>query len=241
LEVKGLTKLYKNGRGIKDITFEVSRGEIYGFLGPNGAGKTTVMKTITGLCLSDAGEVRILGFDTTGQFERAMDKVGCIIESPNFFLYLNAWRNLQYIARYYSELNRTRIAEVLELVGLEEYQREPVSQYSTGMKQRLGLAAALLSNPELLILDEPTNGLDIEGMADIRNLIIRLARESQTTFFISSHLAHEMELMCKRVGMINNGRMIAEGSVEELLMTHSSLEDFFIQKAQEDRRRTADE
>lgn len=240
LEVKGLTKLYKNGRGIKDITFGISRGEIYGFLGPNGAGKTTVMKTITGLCLADAGEVKILGFDTTGQFEQAMTGVGCIIESPNFFQYLDARRNLQYIARYFSAVNETRVDEVLDLVGLEKYQREPVSQYSTGMRQRLGLAAALLSNPKLMILDEPTNGLDIEGMADIRKLIIRLARENQTSFFVSSHLAHEMELMCHRVGMINNGRMIAEGSVAELLKAHSSLEDFFIQQAQEDRRKTAD-
>lgn len=240
LEVKGLTKLYKNGRGIKDINFAVSRGEIYGFLGPNGAGKTTVMKTITGLCPADAGEVRILGFNAAEQFEQAMYGVGAIIESPSFFLYLNARRNLHYIARFYANLPGARIDEVLEMVGLERYQREAVSQYSTGMKQRLGLAAALLANPGLLILDEPTNGLDIEGMADIRNIIIELAREQGTTFFVSSHLAHEMELMCDRVGMINNGRMIAEGAVAELLKTHASLEDFFIQQAQEDRRRSAD-
>ncbi len=209
------------------------------FSGPNGAGKSTVMKVITGLCRADAGEVRLLGFDQVRQYEQAMGRVGCIIETPSFYTYLNAWRNLQMVARFYKNATHNKIEEILSMVGLDEFKFMPVSQYSTGMKQRLALATALVGEPELLILDEPTNGLDIEGMADIRNLIIRLAHEHNTTFFVSNHLAHEMELMCNRVGMISQGRMIAEGSVEELLQSHASLEDFFIQQAREERMKSA--
>jgi ABC-2 type transport system ATP-binding protein len=241
LEVKNLTKIYKNGRGIKDISFTINRGDIYGFLGPNGAGKTTVMKTISGLCQADRGEVNIFGFNAGGQFEQAMQKVGCLIESPAAYPYLSAYRNLQLAACFYDNIGNDRIDEILALVGLNDYKHEKIAQYSTGMKQRLGIASAMLPNPQLLILDEPTNGLDIEGMADIRNLILSLARDQGVTFFVSSHLAHEMELTCNRVGMINNGRLIVDGNVAELLRDHGSLEDFFIKAAQEDRRKQTDE
>ncbi|HWP96667.1 MAG TPA: ABC transporter ATP-binding protein [Syntrophomonadaceae bacterium] len=241
LEVKGLTKVYKNGRGIHDISFEIERGEIYGFLGPNGAGKTTVMKNITGLVRADRGVVRILGFDQEKEFEKAMRHVGCIIENPAFYLYLSAVRNLEMIAAFYDDIDRTKIKEILDMVGLKQFQGGPVSQFSTGMRQRLALAAALLGNPDLLILDEPTNGLDIEGMADMRKLIIKLAARQKTTFFVSSHLAHEMELMCNRVGLINDGQMIAEGAVKELLKAHGSLEEFFIQQTQNDRGKAVSE
>lgn len=241
LEVKNLTKLYKNGRGIKDISFSIYQGDVYGFLGPNGAGKTTLMKTITGLCHADNGEVQILGFNTADQFEKAMFAVGSIIENPAFYLYLSAWRNLEMIARFYKAIDKDRINEALKLVGLANYKSAPVHQYSTGMRQRLAIAAAILNEPKMVILDEPTNGLDIEGMADIRKLILRMAREQKTTFFVSSHLAHEMELMCNRVGMINNGKMIAEGLVSDFVQTHTSLEDSFIQHIKDNRRNTAGE
>ena len=241
LEVKNLSKIYKNKRGIKDISFTVSAGDVYGFLGPNGAGKTTVMKVITGLVRADQGEVKIQGYDIQDNFEQAMAQVGCIIENPDSYDYMSAYKNLEIAARFYDDIKNTRIDEVLAMVGLSEYKNEKLEHYSMGMKQRLGIASALLSRPELLILDEPTNGLDIEGMADIRNIIVELASQQQITFFVSSHLAHEMELMCNRVGIINNGKLIKEGIVAELLKSHSSLEDFFIQETREDRRNGVDE
>jgi len=235
LEVKGLTKLYKNKRGIRDISFEVYRGDIFGFLGPNGAGKTTTMKAITSLCRIDSGEIRILGYDISHDFEKAMQRVGCIIETSEAFEYMSAYKNLEMAARFYKDIKPERIDEVLKIVGLEKYKNEKVSGYSLGMKQRLGLAAAILSEPELIILDEPVNGLDIEGMVDIRNIIKSLASDNKITFFISSHLIHEMELLCNRIGVIEDGRLIETGTVNELTNGHSNLEDFYMKKISENR------
>lgn len=241
LEVKNITKIYKNNRGVKDISFDIHTGDIYGFLGPNGAGKTTVMKIITGLLRASQGEVLLFGHNIVHEFEKAMGRVGCIIETADSYEYMSACQNLKMAARFYEGLNKNRIDEVLEIVGLSAYKNEKVCQFSLGMKQRLGIAAAILAQPDLLILDEPTNGLDIEGMADIRNLILKLAHERQVTFFVSSHLAHEMELICNRVGILNNGKLIKEGVVAQLLQSHDSLEDFFIQQAKEDRRNNVNE
>ncbi len=231
LEVKNLTKLYRNQRGIKNLSFDIYKGDVFGFLGANGAGKTTAMKTITGLCKADEGEVRIFGLELETQFAQAMQKVGCLIETADAYEYMTAYKNLQLAARFYPDLGPTRIDEVLDLVGLSKFKHEKVKNYSLGMKQRLGLAGALLSQPELVILDEPSNGLDVEGMIDVRKTITRLAREEQITFFISSHLIHEIELVCNRIGIISNGEIIQEGLVTELLQgEHTSLEDFFIQQ-----------
>ncbi len=231
LEVSKLTKTYKNGRGIKDVSFDVFRGDVFGFLGPNGAGKTTVMKIITGLTGADAGEVKIFGYDTTVHFEQAMSKVGCLIETADAYDYLTAYQNLSLAVRFYPGLGAARIDEVLELVGLRQYKNEKAGTYSLGMKQRLGLAAAILSGPEFIILDEPVNGLDIEGMVDIRNTISRLAREKQSTFFISSHLIHEIELICNRVGIIVNGNLVQTGAVDDLKNNRfSSLEEYYISR-----------
>jgi ABC-2 type transport system ATP-binding protein len=235
LEVKGLTKLYKNNRGVRDISFDIYKGDVYGFLGPNGAGKTTVMKTIAGLCRPNQGEVNIFGYNIANQFEQAMGKVGCIIETADAYEYLSAYDNLKIASRFYEGIEAKRIDEVLELVGLSAYKKEKVSGFSLGMKQRLGVAGAILSRPEFLILDEPTNGLDIEGMADIRNMIISLARDQQVTFFVSSHLAHEMQLMCNRVGIINNGFLVKEGTIADILEKNASLEEFFIEQARNSR------
>ncbi len=235
LEVKGITKLYKNNRGVKDISFDIYKGDIYGFLGPNGAGKTTVMKTIVGLCRADQGEINIFGYNVVNQFEQAMAKVGCIIETADSYEYLSAYDNLKIASRFYDGIDAKRIDEVLEIVGLSPFKKEKTSGFSLGMKQRLGVAGAILARPQFLILDEPTNGLDIEGMADIRNMIIGLAREQQITFFVSSHLAHEMQLMCNRVGILNNGLLIKEGSITDILEKHTSLEEFFIEQAKNSR------
>lgn len=236
LEVRRLTKLYKNHRGIRNISFEVQRGEVFGLLGPNGAGKTTAMKILTGLCRPGEGSVRIFGTDPQECFEQAMSKVGCLIEKPEAYEYMSARRNLELSSRYYPEVDTKRIDEVLEMVGLRNYAGEKVKVYSLGMKQRLGLAAALLSRPELVILDEPANGLDIEGMVDIRNLILQLSGDCGITFLVSSHLVHEMELTCSRIGILSEGELIATGTVQDLLQKHPSLEDYFIRRVREDRR-----
>lgn len=230
LEIKGLTKIYKNGRGVRDVGFEVNKGEIYGFLGPNGSGKTTVIKIITGLIRPDAGEVRIFGHDLNECFEQAMAGVGSLVDTAEAYGHLTAYKNLELAARFYRGLKKSRIGEVLDEVGLGRFKREKVQEFSLGMKQRLGIAQAILAEPELVILDEPVNGLDIEGMVEIRETILRLAREKRTTFFISSHLIHEIEQVCNRVGIIMDGRLVDQcDTAEALHRSHNSLEEYYLE------------
>jgi ABC-2 type transport system ATP-binding protein len=232
IEIKGLTKLYKNKRGIRDIDLEIMRGDIFALLGPNGAGKTTAMKIMTGLMQPDAGDVRIFGHSILTEYEQAMAEVGCIVETAVSYPYLTAAENLVLTARSYGLTDKAqveaRIDEVLALTGLSRYKKEKAANFSLGMKQRLGLAAAILSRPRLLILDEPLNGLDVEGMVEVRNLIKRLAATEQTTFFISSHLIHDVELTCDRIGVIFNGRLLRVDSRESILRDHASLESYFM-------------
>lgn len=229
LEVNGLTKLYDNGRGVKNITFEVVKGEIFGFLGPNGAGKTTVMKSITGLNTFESGEIKIMGVDIKNQFEDALKGVGAIIETADAYEYMSAYNNLKIVSRFYTNIEETDIDNALKIVGLEEYKNDKVSKFSLGMKQRLSLAMALLSKPSLVILDEPTNGLDIEGTVQMRNMIIELAKEENMTFFISSHLVHEIELMCDKVAIIHNGELINNGvAIKDIKEKYINLEDFYM-------------
>lgn len=235
LEVSKLTKLYKNKRGIHDIDFDIQKGDIFGFLGPNGAGKTTTMKIITGLCRADTGSVKIFGKDVTKSFEQAMENVGCIIETPDAYEYMSAINNLKMISQFYDNIADNDIEEALEMVGLLKYKKEKVGSFSLGMKQRLGLASAILPKPGLVILDEPANGLDIEGTVDIRNTIKLLSEQRGTTFFISSHMVHEMELTCNKIAIINDGRLLCKGAVSELLQGFDSLEDFFIQNVRKQR------
>lgn len=229
LEVEGLTKLYNNGRGVKDISFEVFKGDIFGFLGPNGAGKTTVMKSIVGLNSFQNGKVKIFGFDLETQFENALRSVGTIIETADAYEYMSAYNNLKIASRFYKNINESDIDEILKIVNLKEFKNEKVNKFSLGMKQRLSLALALLSKPDLVILDEPTNGLDIEGTVQMRNMIIQLAVEKKITFFISSHLVHEIELMCNRVSIIHNGQIINSGrEIKNIKEEFNSLEDFYM-------------
>lgn len=228
LEINGLTKIYKNDRGISDIQLEVFRGDIFGFLGPNGAGKTTAMKIMTGLMKADSGDVKIFGHSIHTEFEKAMRKVGCIVETAESYSYLTAYENLRQLSRYYADIGNQRIDEVLELTGIKKYKNERVRNFSLGMKQRLGIAAAILSKPELVILDEPLNGLDVEGMLDMRNLIKALAETMKTTFFISSHLIHDIELTCNRIGIIFDGRILSVDYTENILKNYASLENYFI-------------
>ncbi|WP_088832483.1 ABC transporter ATP-binding protein [Paenibacillus tyrfis] len=238
LELNGLTKIYPNRRGVENISLQVQRGDIYGFFGPNGAGKTTVMKIIAGLCRADRGQVRLFGQDASADFVKAMSKVGVLIETADAYDYMSGYKNLELAARFYPQLPRKRIDEVLELVGLAPFKHEKVSQYSLGMKQRLGVAAAILSEPELLILDEPTNGLDIEGMVEMRELIARLAHEQHITFFLSSHLITEMEQLCSRIGILYNGRLIREDFVADIVRGANpmTLENYFMEQVREERR-----
>lgn len=232
IEIRDLTKLYGNGRGIKDINLDIYQGDIFGFLGPNGAGKTTAMKAMTGLIRPDHGEVKIFGYSVAEEYELAMEKVGCLIEIAESYSYLSAFDNLKQLARYYSAVDQQRIEEVLELTGMIKYKYEKPKRFSLGMKQRLGLAAALLSRPKVVILDEPLNGLDVEGMIDIRKLIQRLAEQEKTTFFISSHLIHDVELTCNRIGVIYNGKILNVESTQTILENYATLENYFVSEVE---------
>lgn len=226
--IENLSKMYKNNRGIQDLNLEIDQGEIFGFLGPNGAGKTTTMKIMVGLMKADKGDVKINGFSITQSYERAMKDVGCIIENVNTFHYLTAYENMQLCGRFNKEVNGTRIDECLEITGIIKYKNEKIKNYSLGMKQRLGIAMAILSNPKIIILDEPFNGLDVEGMVEMRELIISLSKKYKTTFFMSSHLIHDIELTCNKVGILYNGKLIGVDSTHNILKNYSSLENYYL-------------
>jgi ABC-type multidrug transport system ATPase subunit len=212
VEVTGLTKRYGDTLAVDGVDLTVLPGEVYGFLGPNGAGKTTTLRILAGLIAPTSGTVRILG-GSPGQ-GRVLARTGSMIESPAFYPYLSGLDNLRLLAEY-AGVPRPRIQQVLRLVDLADRARDRFSTYSLGMKQRLGVAAALLKDPELVILDEPTNGLDPAGMRDMRRLIRELGSEGRTVL-LSSHLLGEVQQICDRVGIISEGRMVAEHDVEEL-------------------------
>jgi len=212
VEVSGLTKRYGDTLAVDGVDLTVLAGEVYGFLGPNGAGKTTTLRILTGLIAPTSGSVRVLG-GRPGD-SGVLGRTGSMIESPAFYPYLSGLDNLRLLAEY-ADVPRARIDEVLELVDLTARAKDRFSTYSLGMKQRLGVAAALLKDPELVILDEPTNGLDPAGMRDMRRLIRDLGADGRTVL-LSSHLLGEVQQICDRVGIINAGRMVAEQKVEEL-------------------------
>ena len=227
LQVENLTKLYKNGRGIEDISFTVDRDEVLGMLGPNGSGKTTTMKAICGLVGNHCGNVTVCGENAFLHHERAMRKTGSLIEAPALFDHMSAFKNLKMASRFFDEVDDTRIREVLALCGMEKYEKDKCGTFSLGMRQRIGLALALLSKPQLLILDEPANGLDIEGMVQIREIVTQMAK-SGCAVLISSHLAHEIELCATRVLIIYDGQMRAMDTMESILSEYPSLEDYFL-------------
>ncbi|GAA1564827.1 MULTISPECIES: ABC transporter ATP-binding protein [Kribbella] len=212
VEVSGLTKRYGDTLAVDGVDLTVLPGEVYGFLGPNGAGKTTTLRILTGLIAPTSGSVRVLG-GRPGEAD-VLGRTGSMIESPAFYPYLSGLDNLRLLAEY-ADVPRQRIDEVLELVDLTDRAADRFSTYSLGMKQRLGVAAALLKDPELVILDEPTNGLDPAGMRDMRRLIRELGSGGRTVL-LSSHLLGEVQQICDRVGIINAGRMVAEHHVDEL-------------------------
>lgn len=216
IETHGLRKQFGTVRAVDGIDLCVRRGEVYGFLGPNGAGKTTTIGMILGLIHPSAGSVRVLGQEVTPANTRALARVGSLVGQPALTPFLSGRENLRMTAVLHPEVDEKRIEAVLELVGLRESANRPAGSYSTGMKQRLGLGIALLAQPELLVLDEPTNGMDPAGMREVRLLLAGLA-EQGITVFLSSHLLHEIEQVCTRVAVLNAGRIVTEGTVTELL------------------------
>lgn len=228
LQADAVSKRYGNGRGVREASLDLSAGEIYGLIGPNGAGKTTLLKMIVGLLHPDTGSIRLFGHSLDQAFERAMARVGCLIETADAYEYMSAYDNLKLASRFYPDLPKTRIDEALEQVGLAAYRREKVRGYSLGMKQRLGLASALLADPRLVVLDEPANGLDVEGMADVRRTIVQLARERGIAFLVSSHLIHDLGMIADRIGIMKEGRLIRQGAVRELVQDDQTLEQYVL-------------
>lgn len=217
LTISGLSKSFGRRKVIDNISFEVYAGEVFGFLGPNGAGKTTTIKMIMGFLGIDEGEITICGINVKKQYERAMANIGGIVENPEMYKDLSGLVNLRMYARLHDGVDEKRIQECIALVGMQKRIREKVKKYSLGMKQRIGLAQAILHRPRVLILDEPTNGLDPAGIHELRDILKRLAHEEQVAVFVSSHFLSEMELMCDRVAIIHNGRILGEKPIKELL------------------------
>jgi len=228
-----LSKVYRNGRGARNISLTVEPGQVVGLLGPNGSGKTTIMKVVAGLARPTDGAARVFGADVVTQREEALARVGALIEQPALFEHLTPRDHLAMAARFYPQADADRTDRVLELVGLARYRKEKCGRFSLGMKQRMGLALALVSQPDLLVLDEPTNGLDIEATVEIREIILRLARERETAFLVASHLASEIEKMCSHVLVLHEGEMLSFDTREEALRLHPSLEDYFLTKVRE--------
>lgn len=214
LECQNLYKSFGKKQILKDVSFEIDEGDILAFIGPNGSGKTTTIKLILGLQSIDKGKVTINGFDVKKNFVKSIEKVGAIVESPDTYMYLTGWQNLKLTANLYKDVSDEKIKEIVKLVDLEGRINDKVSKYSLGMRQRLGIARALINEPNVLILDEPTNGLDPEGIKDLRNLLKKLAKEGMG-ILISSHNLAELESFCNKVLIIDNGTIIETSEVKE--------------------------
>lgn len=227
IEINNLTKLYKNGRGVKNINLKVEKGQVYGLLGPNGSGKTTIMKAMTGLIFADSGEVKTFGYNPEKNMKESMRDVSCIIENPGIYMYLTAKQNLNIIKRMYESCTNIAVEDILEKFNLTPYANEKVENFSLGMKKKLSLAMTLLSNPQLIILDEPYNGLDIEGISDVRSIIKKQSKEGKT-ILISSHLSNEIEEVCTHVAIIYNGILLNSEKVPEIISKYNSIENYYL-------------
>jgi ABC-2 type transport system ATP-binding protein len=217
VEIRDLTKRIGSKTIVDHLSFDIPQGEVFGFLGPNGAGKTTTIRMMVGLISMSSGQVLIHGLDVQKDFREAMKRVGCIVENPEMYKFLTGYQNLVHFARMSPEIPSERIDEVVALVGLENRIHDKVKTYSLGMRQRLGLAQALLHKPSVLILDEPTNGLDPAGIRELRDHLRKLAREEGIAVIVSSHLLAEMELMCDRVAVISQGKLISVNRIQDLV------------------------
>ena len=217
VKLQHATKAIRGRNIVDDLTFDVLSGGIFGFLGPNGAGKTTTIRMMVGLIKISRGDILIQGHSITKDFGNAIRNVGTIIENPDFYKYLTGYQNLKHYARMVPGIFKARINEMAEMVGLKDRIHDKVGTYSLGMRQRLGIAQALLHRPSLLILDEPTNGLDPGGIHELRNNLKRLAHEEGVAVFVSSHLLSEMELMCDRAGVLQNGKLVLLQSIQDFI------------------------
>lgn len=221
IEIKNLTKDFKDIKAVDNLNLNVFRGDVFGFLGPNGAGKSTTIRMLLTLIRPTAGSIKIFDKSLNENRIEILKNIGAIVEKPDFYRNLSAFKNLEILGRISGkEVNKKRIMEMLELVGLDKRAKSKVKTYSHGMKQRLGIAQALLHDPELIILDEPTTGLDPQGMKEIRDLIIHLSKEQKKTIFLSSHILHEVELVANRMIIINKGMTRVEGYVQDLLKSN---------------------
>lgn len=216
LECRSLCKTFGKKQILKDVSFEIKEGDILGFIGPNGAGKTTTIKLILGLQSITSGKVYINGYNVEKEFTKAIEKVGAIVENPDMYMYMSGYDNLKLVSNMYKGIGTKRIDEVVKLVKLENRINDKVSKYSLGMRQRLGIAQAILHKPNLLILDEPTNGLDPEGIKEMRELLVSLARNEKMAILISSHNLAELDNFCNKVCIIKNGEIIETSEISAI-------------------------
>lgn len=229
VEVKHLVKHYGKFKAVEDVSFDVYRGDVFGFLGPNGAGKSTTIRTMLSLIRPTAGELNLFGKSLSTDRNYILRRIGCIVEKPDFYKYLSAQKNIELFARISGiNVNKKKIQEIIEFVGLKGREKDRVSGFSHGMKQRLGIAQTLIHDPELIILDEPTTGLDPQGIIDIRNLILQLKNERNKTVVLSSHILSEIELIANRLVIINKGKSLVQGSVKDLLNAQELIVSFSV-------------
>jgi ABC-type multidrug transport system ATPase subunit len=227
IEVSHLVKHFGNIKAVDDVSFNVFQGDVYGFLGPNGAGKSTTLRTILSLIRPTSGLIKVFGKDIATHHHQILKRIGCIVEKPDFYNYLSAEKNIEIFARISgADIDKKKIHEIIDFVGLKGREKDKLKGFSHGMKQRLGIAQALVHDPELIILDEPTTGLDPQGIIDIRNLIIQLKTERHKTVLLSSHILSEIEIIANRMVIINKGKTVVQGSVSELLNSEEMIVSF---------------
>jgi len=215
LKIDNLRKRFGNVEAVKDVNLKINKGDVFGFLGPNGAGKSTTIRMILGLVKPDNGNVVINGYNLKDDYKKALNKVGAMVETPSFYEYMTGYENLKLTANLFKNVKHVDVLKVIKIVGLKQKANEKVKGYSVGMKQRLGIARALLNNPELIILDEPTSGLDPQGKKEIRKLITNLSESKNITFFICTHLLNEVEQICNRVAILQEGQIISNRLLTE--------------------------
>ena len=229
IEVREIQKSFGSFLAVKNVSFTVEKGDIFGFLGPNGAGKSTTIRCLLSLITPNAGEISLFGKTYKQNRSEILSKIGSIIEKPDFYKYLSAYKNLELFARISgAEVSKRKILEMIDFVGLSGRESHKVKGFSHGMKQRLGIAQTLLHDPELIILDEPTTGLDPQGIKEIRDLILRLKKEYNKTVLLSSHQLHEIELIANKMVIINKGETLIEGEVQEILNNQNLQVEFSV-------------
>jgi len=218
MELRGLTKRYDDFMAVDGLDLTVYKGDVYGFLGPNGAGKSTTIRMMLSLITPTAGSISLFGKPLNGNRNEILSRIGAIVERPDFYNYLTAYRNMELLGRLSgADISNRNIMRTLEMVGLDKRAKSKVKTFSHGMKQRLGIAQALLHDPDLVVLDEPTTGLDPHGMVDVRNIILQLTKDHSKTILLSSHILPEVELTATRMVIINKGKAVVEGAVQDLL------------------------